>query len=72
MNIIMLLWWSLGRGNPVVPSRWQATCRNPQRPQTAATVAGARAKHRLKQTPLRAGQISGIRHARADRQGLDE
>ena len=25
MNIIMLLWWSLGRGNPVVPSRWQAT-----------------------------------------------
>jgi hypothetical protein len=25
MNIIMLLIWSLGRGNPVVPSRWQAT-----------------------------------------------
>jgi hypothetical protein len=25
MNIIMLLLWSLGRGNPVVPSRWQAT-----------------------------------------------
>jgi hypothetical protein len=25
MNIIMLLWWSLGHGNPVVPSRWQAT-----------------------------------------------
>ena len=25
MNIITLLWWSLGRGNPVVPSRWQAT-----------------------------------------------
>jgi hypothetical protein len=25
MNIIMLLWWSLRRGNPVVPSRWQAT-----------------------------------------------
>jgi hypothetical protein len=25
MNIIMLLMWSLGRGNPVVPSRWQAT-----------------------------------------------
>jgi hypothetical protein len=21
----MLLWWSLGRGNPVVPSHWQAT-----------------------------------------------
>ena len=25
MNIITLLWWSLRRGNPVVPSRWQAT-----------------------------------------------
>jgi hypothetical protein len=25
MTIIMLLWWSLGRGNPAVPSRWQAT-----------------------------------------------
>jgi hypothetical protein len=25
MNIIQRLWWSLGRGNPVVPSRWQAT-----------------------------------------------
>lgn len=25
MNIILRLWWSLGRGNPVVPSRWQAT-----------------------------------------------
>ena len=25
MNIIMLLWWSLRRGNRVVPSRWQAT-----------------------------------------------
>jgi hypothetical protein len=25
MNIIMLLWWSLDRGNSVVPSRWQAT-----------------------------------------------
>ena len=25
MNIITLLWWSLGRGNPAVPSRWQAT-----------------------------------------------
>jgi hypothetical protein len=25
MNINMLLWWSLGRGNTVVPSRWQAT-----------------------------------------------
>jgi hypothetical protein len=28
MNIIQRLWWSLGRGNPVVPSRWQATDRN--------------------------------------------
>jgi hypothetical protein len=27
MNINMLLWWSLGRGNTVVPSRWQATTR---------------------------------------------
>ena len=25
MNINMLLWWSLGRGNTVVPSLWQAT-----------------------------------------------
>ena len=25
MNIIKRLWWSLGRGNPVVPSTWQAT-----------------------------------------------
>jgi hypothetical protein len=25
MNIIQRLRWSLGRGNPVVPSRWQAT-----------------------------------------------
>jgi hypothetical protein len=25
MTIIVLLRWSLGRGNPVVPSRWQAT-----------------------------------------------
>jgi hypothetical protein len=25
MNINMLLWWSLGRGNTVVPSRWRAT-----------------------------------------------
>jgi hypothetical protein len=25
MSIILLLWWSLGHGNPVVPSRWQAT-----------------------------------------------
>lgn len=25
MNIIQRLWWSLGRGNRVVPSRWQAT-----------------------------------------------
>lgn len=25
MNIITLLWWSLGHGNRVVPSRWQAT-----------------------------------------------
>jgi hypothetical protein len=28
MNIIKRLRWSLGRGNPVVPSRWQATARN--------------------------------------------
>jgi len=27
MTIIMPLWWSLARGNPVVPSRWQATAR---------------------------------------------
>jgi hypothetical protein len=25
MNIIRRLWWSLGRGNPAVPSSWQAT-----------------------------------------------
>jgi len=25
MNIIKRLWWSLGHGNPVVPSGWQAT-----------------------------------------------
>jgi hypothetical protein len=25
MNIILRLWWSLRRGNSVVPSRWQAT-----------------------------------------------
>lgn len=25
MTIIMLLWWSLARDNPVVPSSWQAT-----------------------------------------------
>jgi hypothetical protein len=25
MTIILLLRWSLARGNPVVPSRWQAT-----------------------------------------------
>jgi hypothetical protein len=25
VNIIRRLWWSLRRGNPVVPSRWQAT-----------------------------------------------
>jgi DNA replication protein DnaC len=34
MNIIMLLLWSLGRGNPVVPSRWQATAAIP-RPNAA-------------------------------------
>jgi hypothetical protein len=28
MTIILLVWWSLARGNHVVPSRWQATgCR---------------------------------------------
>ena len=37
MNINMLLWWSLGRGNTVVPSRWQATA--DQRPQMHAAVA---------------------------------
>jgi hypothetical protein len=25
MNMIKRLWWSLGRGNRVVPSRWLAT-----------------------------------------------
>ena len=28
MIIITLLWWSLGHGNLVVPSRWQATIRS--------------------------------------------
>jgi len=32
MNIITLLWWSLRHGNPVVPSRWQATVRAPTLP----------------------------------------
>jgi hypothetical protein len=31
MNIIQRLWWSLGHGNPVVPSRWQATCTSPKK-----------------------------------------
>jgi hypothetical protein len=39
MNIIMLLWWSLGRGNPVVPSRWQATDSNKlQKPEATGLV----------------------------------
>jgi hypothetical protein len=25
VTIILLVWWSLARGNHVVPSRWQAT-----------------------------------------------
>jgi len=25
VTIILLVWWSLARGNQVVPSRWQAT-----------------------------------------------
>jgi hypothetical protein len=29
MDIIKRLWWSLGRANPVVPSRWQATKTEP-------------------------------------------
>jgi hypothetical protein len=40
MNINMLLWWSLGRGNTVVPSRWQAT---------PAQVADAMTGDRLRQ-----------------------
>lgn len=30
VTIILLVWWSLAAGTPVVPSRWQATCRNHQ------------------------------------------
>jgi hypothetical protein len=49
MNIITLLWWSLGRGNPAVPSRWQATRshtrRNspPKRDRSTASRPAARA-----------------------------
>jgi hypothetical protein len=32
MSIIMLLWWSLSRGNPVVLSRWQGTAQRRSRP----------------------------------------
>jgi hypothetical protein len=34
MNIIQRLRWSLGRGNPVVPSRWQATLPSARQPWT--------------------------------------
>jgi hypothetical protein len=31
VTIILLLWWSLARGNHLVPSRWQATIAGPTR-----------------------------------------
>ena len=39
MNIIMLLWWSLSHGNPVVPSRWQATVRTRSQVGTPSGVS---------------------------------
>jgi len=39
VTIILLLWWSLARGNHVVPSRWQATIRLDSSIQNA-TVPG--------------------------------
>jgi hypothetical protein len=42
MNIITLLWWSLGRGNPVVPSRWQAT---PSLGGVAASIENEDSRH---------------------------
>jgi hypothetical protein len=49
MNIITLLWWSLGRGNPVVPSRWQATSNSAQ--IILLTVIQLPIRNRIWQTP---------------------
>ena len=58
MNIIMLLWWSLARGNPVVPSRWRAT-----------RIGGCfkrRGAHHCDLSPLLMGPRStGSRHLRS-------
>ena len=41
MNIIKRLRWSLGHGNPVVPSRWRATAESQQKSRALATTTNA-------------------------------
>jgi len=61
MNIIMLLWWSLGRGNPVVPSRWQATTRSSRHLEETPSllkVSATDPEERL--TPTGAAEREGV------------
>ena len=62
MTIILMLWWSLARGNHLVPSRWQATtgvrrCALPSRPRDSVQDAVACSERQ----PGRV-QICGLKH----------
>jgi hypothetical protein len=67
MTIIMLLWWSLGRGNPVVPSRWQATSTARVEPYRFVKPS-----HRITSTPDHARQQASPRPQRNDETDLVE
>jgi hypothetical protein len=58
MTIILLFWWSLARGNRVVPSRWQATSRldRPRRTEETGSAAG-RSIPRVSQTLERCSRL---------------
>ena len=49
VTIILLVWWSLAAGKPVVPSRWQATIKCSKHNDTAVScLASSTAGQRLK------------------------
>jgi hypothetical protein len=56
VTIILLVWWSLAAGKPVVPSRWQATASEITATPAAPRPPGPRAQPPARARP--AGQTS--------------
>ena len=79
MNINQRLWWSLGRDNPVVPSRWLATKRQPPVPLSPLWSAvpldlGLHRDHYVLDgcvVPGTLGQCPRLRERRSSQTGTD-